>query len=402
MSRETSAYSEIVAEMGAGRQAKNDCFASVLVQVLGVKESADLQEGFGFFVQHLLSGGLEEAHSTGRGGAGGKGPENAQGKEKGGIGGKAAEEAQEEEGRVEGEVMDRGGSMEKEEELVGALARLDISQGDSGGGRGGGKPKHSSAASRGEERRSSEAANGAAGGRGRGGKNGQWRENLKGREWERYVDGMAWILEHGGGEVREFRCSHCSERGSSNGGDMQGNGIPKGMYVSGVGATEFALAFATELSKSESCGEACMYIFDGSNANKARVEEAAEASAVGDASASSAAASATTWGKVAVGQQLTPVAVGQQLTPVAVGQQLTPVAVGQQLTPVAVGQQLTPVAVGQQLTPVAVGQQLTPVAVGQQLTPVAVGQQLTPVAVGQQLTPVAVGQQLTRLGEQQT
>ncbi|CAI5960193.1 unnamed protein product [Closterium sp. NIES-64] len=57
----------ILAELGAGRQVANDCVASMLVQVLGVKESADLQEGFGFFVQHLLSGGLEKAHAEGRG-----------------------------------------------------------------------------------------------------------------------------------------------------------------------------------------------------------------------------------------------------------------------------------------------------------------------------------------------
>ncbi|CAI5955685.1 unnamed protein product [Closterium sp. NIES-64] len=44
----------------------------------------------------------------------------------------------------------------------------------------------------------------------------QRREHLKGREWERYVDGMAWILQHGGGEGRGFRCSHCSEDGSSS------------------------------------------------------------------------------------------------------------------------------------------------------------------------------------------
>ncbi|CAI5509862.1 unnamed protein product [Closterium sp. Naga37s-1] len=37
----------------------------------------------------------------------------------------------------------------------------------------------------------------------------QRREHLKGGEWERYVDGMAWILEHGGGEGREFRPNYC-------------------------------------------------------------------------------------------------------------------------------------------------------------------------------------------------
>ncbi|CAI5460719.1 unnamed protein product, partial [Closterium sp. Yama58-4] len=49
------------------RQVENDCVASMLVQVLGVKESADLQEGFGFFLQHVLTGGLEKAHAEGAG-----------------------------------------------------------------------------------------------------------------------------------------------------------------------------------------------------------------------------------------------------------------------------------------------------------------------------------------------
>ncbi|CAI5496033.1 unnamed protein product [Closterium sp. Naga37s-1] len=204
-------YPALAGQLGAGRQAANDAFASVLVQVLGVKKSADLQEGFGFFVQHLLSGGLEKVHAEGRG--------------KGGAGGKAGEKAQ---GRGKGESV-----MEA-------------------------------------------ADNGAAGDGGREGKNGQWRENMNGHVWEGYVDGIAWILQHGGGDGREFRCSHCSEGGSNNnGGSVQVNDIPKGMYVSGAGATEFALAFATELSKPESCTNACMYIFDGNNANKVRVEEVA-------------------------------------------------------------------------------------------------------------------------------
>ncbi|CAI5510052.1 unnamed protein product [Closterium sp. Naga37s-1] len=57
----------LVAELGAGRQVENDCCASMLVQVLGVKESAELQEGFGFFVRHLLADGLENAHAEGSG-----------------------------------------------------------------------------------------------------------------------------------------------------------------------------------------------------------------------------------------------------------------------------------------------------------------------------------------------
>ncbi|CAI5988293.1 unnamed protein product [Closterium sp. NIES-65] len=63
-------YPALVAQLGAGRQVENDCFASVLVQVLGLKESADLKEGFGFFVQQLLSGGLEKTDAEGRSGVG--------------------------------------------------------------------------------------------------------------------------------------------------------------------------------------------------------------------------------------------------------------------------------------------------------------------------------------------
>ncbi|CAI5480512.1 unnamed protein product [Closterium sp. Yama58-4] len=69
-------YPVLAGQLEVGKQEERDIAASVLVQVLGVKESADLQEGFGFFVQHVLSGGLEKVHSEGRGrgGAGGKGP----------------------------------------------------------------------------------------------------------------------------------------------------------------------------------------------------------------------------------------------------------------------------------------------------------------------------------------
>ncbi|CAI5500592.1 unnamed protein product [Closterium sp. Naga37s-1] len=64
LSAHSVAYPAIM-QVGAARLIKNDYFASMLVQVLGVKESADLQEGFGFFVQHLLSGGLEKTHARG-------------------------------------------------------------------------------------------------------------------------------------------------------------------------------------------------------------------------------------------------------------------------------------------------------------------------------------------------
>ncbi|CAI7773820.1 unnamed protein product [Closterium sp. NIES-54] len=127
---------------------------------------------------------------------------------------------------------------------------------------------------------------------GKGEKGGQWRENLKGREWERYVDGMGWILEHGGGEGRDFRCSHCSEEGSSgstsssiggggsssNSSSVESRDIPKGMYVSGVGATDFAVVVASVYcrpgSESESRkNEDCLSL-DASNPQQTCVEAA--------------------------------------------------------------------------------------------------------------------------------
>ncbi|CAI5940914.1 unnamed protein product [Closterium sp. NIES-65] len=83
----------IAAELGASRQRESDNFASMLVQVLGLKESADLKEGFGFYVQHVLSGRLEKAHAEGggMGGAEEKAAEEVHGEGKGR--GRAAEKA---------------------------------------------------------------------------------------------------------------------------------------------------------------------------------------------------------------------------------------------------------------------------------------------------------------------
>ncbi|CAI5965604.1 unnamed protein product [Closterium sp. NIES-64] len=88
-----AAWPAIVAELGASRQREGDNFASMLVQVLGVKESANLQKGFGFLVQQLLSGGLEKAHAESNEGARGKDAKktHVEGKEKGKAEEKAAE-----------------------------------------------------------------------------------------------------------------------------------------------------------------------------------------------------------------------------------------------------------------------------------------------------------------------
>ncbi|CAI5935482.1 unnamed protein product [Closterium sp. NIES-65] len=143
------AYPAVLMELGARRQAENDCVASMLVQVLGVKESADLQEGFGFFVQHLLSGGLEKVHAE----------EKRRGGAVGAVGGRGAAD------NFEGE-------MEEKDE--------------------------------------------------------KWRENLKGREWE-----------------------------------------------SGMGATDFALALATVISRPPYCKVAPMFLQEGNNPSKIGVEDAA-------------------------------------------------------------------------------------------------------------------------------
>ncbi|CAI5461076.1 unnamed protein product [Closterium sp. Yama58-4] len=78
-------YPALASQLGTGRQQENDRAASVLVQVLGVKERGDLQEGFGFFVQHVLSGGLDKAHAErGTGRAEEQAAEKARGEGKGG------------------------------------------------------------------------------------------------------------------------------------------------------------------------------------------------------------------------------------------------------------------------------------------------------------------------------
>ncbi|GJP55842.1 hypothetical protein CLOM_g14865 [Closterium sp. NIES-68] len=224
------AYPALVAELGAGRQVEKDCFASLLVQILGVKGTAELTESFGFYAQNLLSGGLEKAHAERIGGLEGVG----------------------------------GGDTD----LVG-----------------------------------SEWANGFANNSRRIGKVGKWRENLKGPVWERYVDGMAWILKNRGAEGAGVRCSHGSEGSSSGGGSSSsgrkssrsgggrgsnshgnsyasGNGAvgedaPKGMCVSGVDATEFALAAATVYSSPQYWTGAQVLLLDANNFNKTRVDDAA-------------------------------------------------------------------------------------------------------------------------------
>ncbi|CAI5460023.1 unnamed protein product [Closterium sp. Yama58-4] len=95
----SKAYPAIVTALGARRQMETDPFASMLVQILGVKESWDLEEGFGALMQNLLSGGLEKAHAEkeGRGGTG--------------VGGQM-----EHDGNEEGSWMDSGGKDDRDGE----------------------------------------------------------------------------------------------------------------------------------------------------------------------------------------------------------------------------------------------------------------------------------------------
>ncbi|CAI5528878.1 unnamed protein product [Closterium sp. Naga37s-1] len=269
-------YPALVAQLGAGRQENPDCAASTLVQVLGVKESADLKEGFGFFVQHVLSGGLEKAHAEGKGGDGGEAAREVQGEGKGrweGVG----ECTVEHRGSFGGMDQMAGGGKRGERRFVRGL--VGVSHGDDDG-------RHA-----GEEAAKTEEVKGVASRCGRIGKDLKCREHLKGREWERYVDGVAWILKHGGGEGREFRCSHCNEEGSSSSRSnssssssnsinsscsrKEGIDIPKGMYVSGVGATDFALAFASVFSRPEHCKLGAMFFTGYKSTTTSIVEDAA-------------------------------------------------------------------------------------------------------------------------------
>ncbi|CAI5966223.1 unnamed protein product [Closterium sp. NIES-65] len=171
----SKAYPAIVSALGAGRQKDDDTFASIKVQILGLKETADLEEGFGVLMQNLLSGGLEKAHAGRKGGAGMDmadgfgsfmqnplpgGVENAHAEGGGGRG-------------VVGEGGGGAGQMEKDECTKGSWGSKD------GGGRDG-----------------------------RNGKGGQWREHFKGRAWERY-----WARTYGAQLVPATQCCKDSPHG---------------------------------------------------------------------------------------------------------------------------------------------------------------------------------------------
>ncbi|CAI5504601.1 unnamed protein product [Closterium sp. Naga37s-1] len=164
-------FAALVTALGAGRQAQPDCFASILVQLLGVKDSADLQEGFGFFLQHLLPGGPEKA----------VGKVQAEGK--GGSGKKAA--ALGNAGPAATAAMRLMGGGRGAEGIGGSSAvRGSGDEEDGGEGDGG--------------RQGPVGGGGEGGGDGQGG---QWRKHLKGRVWERFgaipkpLEGSSFSLE---------------------------------------------------------------------------------------------------------------------------------------------------------------------------------------------------------------
>ncbi|CAI5501124.1 unnamed protein product [Closterium sp. Naga37s-1] len=190
----SAAFPAMAAALGAGRQAEQDSFASALVQILGVKERGDLKEGFGFFLQELLSGGLEKAHAEGKGRGAGRGAG-------GGGAGRGAARAGGRRG-VEGMGM---------QEIMGAMAGLMESEGGMGAeerrrlkGEPGMIPMDAMMKMLGDKdamRRLTqmlEAESGGNGGDNEGesaggddgggeGKDGDWREKLTGAAWERLV-----------------------------------------------------------------------------------------------------------------------------------------------------------------------------------------------------------------------
>ncbi|CAI5476759.1 unnamed protein product [Closterium sp. Yama58-4] len=187
---------------GGGKQAsgnaEEDCFGSILVQVLGVKGKKELESGFAAHVLPLLPGG-RRAHGGMRGGAG---------------------------------------------------------SGGGGGGRRGG-----TGSVKGEE----------------------WREGLRGVEWDEYVEQMGEIISHGGLEAEKYRCS-CRQCGGDNegaggSGDSaagNGGGTASGMVITGVDPTDFSLRTAFTLCMPRFAIYGVM-AFTGacSNRYKERVEDAA-------------------------------------------------------------------------------------------------------------------------------
>ncbi|CAI6007108.1 unnamed protein product [Closterium sp. NIES-65] len=200
----SAAFPAMAAALGAGRQAEQDSFASALGQILGVKERGDLKEGFGFFLQELLSGGLEKAHAEGKGrgagrGVGGGGAGRGAARAGGGRGveGMGMQEIM----RAMVRLMEKEGGMGTEERrrLMGDPGMIPMDAmmkmlGDKDAMRRLTQMLEAESGGNGGDNEGESAGGDDGGGEG---KDGNWREKLKGAAWERYVDGMGWILEHG-------------------------------------------------------------------------------------------------------------------------------------------------------------------------------------------------------------
>ncbi|CAI5987161.1 unnamed protein product [Closterium sp. NIES-65] len=203
----TGLFAPTVEELGAHRQEEEDCLATVLVQVLGMKGGEEINDGFKAHVLPLLPGGAE-AHRESEGRAG----RNGEKREAGRNG-----------GRREG-------------------------KGDGGAGN-----------------------------------SGEWSQGLEGPVWDRYVGGMACLLAHDGRDEMRAPKAASSINSDPNGSlsiriskNFISSGIPKGMFVSGIDATGFALAVAAILSKPQFSEDACRVFFtDANNEYRVKLENSA-------------------------------------------------------------------------------------------------------------------------------
>ncbi|CAI7738070.1 unnamed protein product [Closterium sp. NIES-53] len=153
-------------------------------------------------------------------------------------------------------------------------------------------------------------AGGGGGSKGRGvGRGGEWREGLRGVEWEEYVERVGKIVSQGGLAGEQYRCccSQCGEgegaegratgavgdqpstsggsgsgsstdsnSGSSNGNDGRSDGSSSGMVISGADPTDFALKCATLFCQPLFAQSAALVFSDSAGSSfKERVEDAA-------------------------------------------------------------------------------------------------------------------------------
>ncbi|CAI5480823.1 unnamed protein product [Closterium sp. Yama58-4] len=257
---------------GSGN-AEEDCFGSILMQVLGVKGKKELESGFAAHVLPLLPGG-RRAH----GGMRARLPRivtlwrlhiksfnvafpalanqlNAR-RQIGGVGGRQAErQASRQAGKGGGRQV--GGEAEEDcfgsilVQVLGVKGKKELESGFAAhvlpllpGGR----------RAHGGMRGGPGRGGGVGGGVGWEGEEEKWREGLRGVEWDEYVERMEEIISHGGLEAEQYRCS-CRQcggdsedaGGSGDGAAGNGGGTASGMVITGVDPTDFALRAAFTL-----------------------------------------------------------------------------------------------------------------------------------------------------------